>query len=95
MLRRGQHKTLLISLKFAEFNFLKNKRNETPVVLLDDIFSELDRNRAAKVLDLIAGNAAQTFITLTEPDSIRELLPDNISSSFFRLDNGELRSEQS
>ena len=49
---QGQHKSLLIALKFAEFEFLKDMLNETPIILLDDIFSELDDKRSKLVLDL-------------------------------------------
>lgn len=90
---QGQHKSLLISLKFAEFNFLKNKRNETPVILLDDIFSELDRERAGMAIELISNAKAQTFITITETENIRMLIPENIASKFFQIKEGEVITE--
>jgi DNA replication and repair protein RecF len=90
---QGQHKSLLISLKFAEFEFLRAKKNETPVVLLDDIFSELDNSRAEKVFDLVTKNKAQTFITVTDLTNIRELLPESIDCSFFRVDDGKVYPE--
>jgi DNA replication and repair protein RecF len=90
---QGQHKSLLISLKFAEFEFLKEKKNETPVVLLDDIFSELDNSRAEKVFELVTKNRAQTFITVTDLTNVKELLPDNIECSFFKVDNGKVYSD--
>lgn len=68
---QGQHKTLLISLKFAEFRFLKNIKNETPVILLDDIFSELDYERAENILELLKLNKAQTLITTTNINNIK------------------------
>ncbi len=85
---QGQHKTLLISIKFAEFNFLMQKRNETPVVLLDDIFSELDKKRAAKVLELVAGRSAQTFITLTDSSIMKEIIETDKNSAYFNVENG-------
>lgn len=66
---QGQHKTLLIGLKIAEFNYLKELKRETPIILLDDIFSELDENRSSKVLEIIKENNAQIFITMTNPAS--------------------------
>ena len=90
---QGQHKSLLISLKFAEFEFLRSKKNETPVVLLDDIFSELDNSRAEKVFDLVTKNKAQTFITVTDLTNIRELLPESIDCGFFRVDDGKVYPE--
>ncbi len=62
---QGQHKSLLIGIKLAEFDFLRDVRGETPLLLLDDVFSELDRQRAARVLDAVRSDA-QTFITTTE-----------------------------
>lgn len=85
----GQHKTLLISLKFAELNFLKDKKNETPIVLLDDIFSELDSERAEQVFELLHLNSTQTFITMTDPGYVREISKFG-DFSFFLVDNGKV-----
>jgi DNA replication and repair protein RecF len=62
---QGQHKTLLIALKIAEFEYLRDLRQETPIVLLDDIFSELDGKRAENVFALLE-SGAQTLLTTTE-----------------------------
>lgn len=59
---QGQHKTLLIGLKIAEFHYLAGQCAERPVILLDDIFGELDPQRAERVYDLTRG-LAQVFIT--------------------------------
>ena len=85
---QGQHKTLLISLKFAEFNYLLAERGETPVILLDDIFSELDSERSRKVLEMIVSTDAQTFITSTDGNSIARLLPAGIDCRYFRIERG-------
>ncbi len=61
---QGQHKTFLIALKVAEFFYLKERCNENPVFLLDDVFSELDEERSAKLLQLVE-KIGQTFITTT------------------------------
>jgi DNA replication and repair protein RecF len=64
---QGQHKTLLIGLKIAEFHYLHAECAETPIILLDDIFGELDARRAERVYDLTR-LLAQTFITVTSID---------------------------
>ncbi len=61
---QGQHKTFLIALKAAEFFYLKERCKETPVFLLDDVFSELDEERSKKLLTLVE-TLGQTFITTT------------------------------
>ena len=59
---QGQHKTILIALKLAEFRYLDARLDETPMLLLDDVFSELDDERLANVLRLV-DDLGQTFIT--------------------------------
>lgn len=85
---QGQHKSLLIALKMGEFDFLKNKRNETPIVLLDDIFSELDAERIEKVLNLINENETQTMITITHPLTLEKLLINHKGISYFKVNDG-------
>ncbi|MCZ7554997.1 MAG: DNA replication/repair protein RecF [Bacteroidia bacterium] len=59
---QGQHKTILIALKIAEYHYLDEHLDETPLLLLDDVFSELDDARLDRVLALTQG-LGQTFIT--------------------------------
>jgi DNA replication and repair protein RecF len=49
----------------AEFSYLKDRCNETPLLLLDDVFSELDAHRCRHLLDLVA-EAGQAFVTATD-----------------------------
>lgn len=62
---QGQHKTYLIALKLAEFNYLKNMCNDPPVLLFDDVLSELDNTRSQNLLEIIS-NQSQVFITSTD-----------------------------
>lgn len=71
---QGQHKSILISLKLSEFDYLLEKCNEKPIILLDDIFSELDYKRARKVLKIIQENDIQSFITSTD-ENILDSIP--------------------
>jgi DNA replication and repair protein RecF len=74
---QGQHKSLLISIKWAEFTYLRDVRDETPILLFDDIFSELDGKRTARVLQQVLDSGAQTFITTTEGEKLIQSLPMN------------------
>ena len=62
---QGEHKTMLIALKLAEHAYVCQTRNETPLLLLDDVFAELDRDRAARVLALLEA-AGQALLTATD-----------------------------
>jgi DNA replication and repair protein RecF len=61
---RGQQRSALLALKLSEIDFLMSKTHEKPVLLLDDIFSELDENHREAVLKTIDGQ--QTVITSAE-----------------------------
>ncbi|MFY8159822.1 MAG: DNA replication/repair protein RecF [Candidatus Kapaibacteriota bacterium] len=82
---QGQHKTLLISLKFAELDYIEKIRNEKPVVLLDDIFSELDEHRSAQLLSVLSKNKSQVLITLTETNKISFIDKLGIKYKLFNL----------
>lgn len=84
---QGQHKSILIALKIAEFYYLKEKCRETPIILLDDIFSELDKKRSKQVLDLVKDNKVQTFITSTEKDILDD---SDIEVKYFELSAGQV-----
>lgn len=90
---QGQHKTLLLSIKFAEYEILKNIKNESPIFMLDDIFSELDKERSYNINKIIRELNCQTLITITNRERFDVF--DNIEtkSAFFRLDNGIVTKE--
>jgi DNA replication and repair protein RecF len=87
---QGQHKSLQISLKLAEFNYLKSIKRETPVLLLDDVFSELDSDRCNKVIEIILKNDCQTFITTTDIDLIRNKMNPVNKFRYFRVEEGNV-----
>jgi len=62
---QGQHKTYLVALKLAEVGYLKESCRENPILLLDDVFSELDVHRAGRLV-LEVQSAGQVFITSTD-----------------------------
>jgi DNA replication and repair protein RecF len=62
---QGQHKTLLVALKIAEYFYIRERTNEAPIFLLDDAFSELDADRSRRILGLIP-ELGQTIITATD-----------------------------
>jgi DNA replication and repair protein RecF len=61
---RGETRTFVLGLKLVELELLKEKRNKVPLLLLDDVFSELDGARQQALTDHL--QAYQTFITTTD-----------------------------
>lgn len=80
---QGQQRTICLSLKLAEVNMVKEKTNYNPVLLLDDVLSELDRSRQLYILHSIED--VQTIITSTGIEDIKDNLGD---VKFFNVKNG-------
>jgi DNA replication and repair protein RecF len=88
---QGQHKTFLIALKAAEFTYLKKLRGETPIMLLDDVFGELDDIRTRCLLRFLK-QAGQTFITAAKEALFNAVSVD--SCKRFTVANGTLVCEK-
>lgn len=64
---RGQGRTALLSLKFAEVQWMRTKTGEWPVLLLDEIMAELDPGRRTDLLAVLA-QVEQALLTSTDPE---------------------------
>jgi DNA replication and repair protein RecF len=61
---QGQQKSFLVSLKFAQYEIMKQKYGFAPMLLLDDVFDKLDMGRISNLLQMVSGNDfGQIFIT--------------------------------
>ena len=67
----GQRKNSLISFRLAELAVIKDVKNNYPILILDDLFSELDEDKIKNIL-LMLNNEVQTFITTTEIKKINK-----------------------
>lgn len=85
---QGQQRTSVLSMKFAEIDLMKEETGEPPILLLDDVLSELDDSRKEYLLDNICG--IQTLITSTEK---RFFSRKNENAAFFYVENGKIIKE--
>ena len=81
---QGQVRTAALALKLADREIHRNTMGEYPIMLLDDVLSELDPRRQEYVLNRIAGG--QVFITCCENDRLDTLL----SGKVFHIRGGEV-----
>ncbi len=82
---QGQQRTTALSVKLAEIELIYNEVGEYPVLLLDDVLSELDNYRQSHLLNTIQGKV-QTFVSTTSVDGINhETLR---KAELFRVNNG-------
>ena len=79
---QGQQKSFLIALKLAQFHFIKQLADTTPILLLDDIFDKLDENRVSHIVGLVKDdNFGQIFISDTHADRTENVVK-NIHQSY-------------
>jgi DNA replication and repair protein RecF len=84
----GQQKNAVIAWKFSEIEIFKSEQKVLPILILDDLLSELDISKIKNILALIDENI-QTFITTTEIEKISYLLPSD-SYKKINIKNGRL-----
>ena len=77
---QGQQRTVALSLKLAELENMNEITGEYPILMLDDVFSELDSDRQKRLLKF--ADRTQTFITCTDDKKI--------NGKIFEIKNGEV-----
>lgn len=85
---QGQHRTAVLALKIAEMDIIKEEIGENPVLLLDDVTSELDENRVLAIFEVVKDY--QVLITCTDMNSILkyDCLTKNIK--LYNISNGHV-----
>ena len=89
---QGQHRTAILSLKIAELDIVKEEIGENPILLLDDVTSELDVERVNSIFNIVKNY--QVFITCTDLNSILKFdcLTKNIK--LYNIENGSVKNEK-
>lgn len=88
---QGQQRTSALSLKLSEIEFMKMEAGEYPILLLDDVMSELDYGRRKYLLEVVGGKI-QTFVTTTEIDEL--FGPIKNESRIFQVKSGKILTIQ-
>ncbi len=89
---RGQQRTAALSTKLAELTYMRDSTGDEPILLLDDVFSELDSLRREYLLEQVRRHQ-QVFLTATDLTGF----PSEIvtQAHIYRVDNGTIEEEQS
>lgn len=83
---QGQQRSGALALKLSQLEYVRQETGEFPVLLLDDVMSELDAERRAQMLHFIDGRV-QTFITVND----RELIPELAGCSYYEIVQGTVK----
>ena len=89
---QGQQRSAALSLKLAEIELLRKAKGEEPVLLLDDVLSELDRNRQEMLLSRIG--RTQTFLTCTGVEDVLTGTAALCESRVFYVENGTVMPKE-
>jgi len=91
---QGQQKSFLISLRIAQYDWLKQHKGTNPVLLLDDIFDKLDNQRVAKLIELVTTDYfGQVLVTDTDPERMKNLFDGlTIEKKLFEITDGSITS---
>ena len=88
---QGQQRSIVLAMKIGLLELIKKEIGEYPILLLDDVLSELDDVRKTKLLNLIQGKV-QTFLTSTSVDGIHHQVIDMAKK--IEIENGQLKGEE-
>jgi DNA replication and repair protein RecF len=85
---QGEQRSFVLALKMAEIEYIQRRHSDPPVLLLDDMTSELDRERNRNLMEFLSNKEMQVFITTTAQKNI--LLDDQENSCTFLVEAGKI-----
>jgi DNA replication and repair protein RecF len=96
---QGQHRAIVLAMELAEIDVVTSARGVRPILLLDDVSSELDRARTAALLDALRDQRGQVVLTTTRPELVDVFAEVGASDGRFAtfsqvrfyVDRGEIR----
>jgi DNA replication and repair protein RecF len=91
---QGQQRLITLALKFAELECIRSARGAHPVLLLDDVSSELDPERTRAVASWLRASESQVFVTTTRRDLFEDIELGVTDRKSFSLERGKLKSTQ-
>lgn len=89
---QGQQKSFVIAIKLAQFEYMKQLKNQKPILLLDDIFDKLDEERVEQIIKLVNEDEfGQVFITDTQRERVEHIFKNNsMDHKIFNIENQQI-----
>lgn len=86
---QGQHRLFGLALKLAQLHYYSDELDDLPILLLDDVFGDLDLKKTKILLEALENHQGQTFITSANPQPFMEYVDfDNAANALFSVENG-------
>jgi len=91
---QGQHRLFALSLKMAQLHYYSDELDDLPILLLDDVFGDLDPKKIEILLTALQNHEGQTFITSANPVPFEEYVDfDGVKNKLFSVHNGIIKEE--
>jgi len=91
---QGQHRLFALSLKLAQLHYYSDELDDLPILMLDDVFGDLDLKKTEILLEALQNHAGQTFITSANPVPFEKYVDfDGKRNKFFSVHNGIIKEE--
>jgi len=93
---QGQHRTFGMAMKLAQYEYLKERNSETPILLLDDVFDNLDPQRIGAFLDILGSDAiGQSVTTAARKEIVHDHLDGLSCNTIEVFSGGQIQSSHS
>ncbi len=89
---QGQQRAIILSFKMAQIVYHRRVHGTYPILLLDDVLSELDSEKRFRLVEFLEKLETQIFITSTEIDAVENLNKENVKIKY--LDNGIIKDDR-
>jgi len=91
---QGQHRLFALSLKLAQLHYYSDELDDLPILMLDDVFGDLDPKKTEVLLNALQTHEGQTFITSANPVPFEEYVDfDGNRNKFFSVNNGQIKEQ--
>lgn len=91
---QGQHRLFSMALKMAQLFYYSDELDDLPIMLLDDVFGNLDQHKTDVITETLTKHKGQTFITSANERPFKEMqFSENETNSWFTVNNGEVNKK--
>lgn len=88
---QGQHRLFALSLKMAQLHYYSDELDDLPILMLDDVFGDLDLKKTEILLDALQQHKGQIFITSANPVPFEDYVEfDGADNRFYRVEQGQV-----
>ena len=88
---QGQHRLFALSLKLAQLHYYSDELDDLPILMLDDVFGDLDLNKTEILLTALQQHKGQIFITSANPIPFKDYVTfDGESNRFYKVKDGKV-----